>query len=1276
MKRLFTLPFFLFLFFTSAFAQLSLQNGTSDYLIDFNSTVTGVNSGSFTGSGFTSNPNSGQLDTDAWATTGLSDGAKNFGISNASGDHARGSNDGGVSTGGIYGFDIGGGNRALGIQPTGSDWTPGTITLKIVNNSSSVINDMDIDYNIFVRNDQNRASSFNFSYSFNNSSFTDATGANYTSPQSSGGTVWIANSRNVQLSNLSLNPGDDFYIRWSGSDAGGSGSRDEFALDDIAIMAAGSSSSCTQPTAQATNLNFGTITSNSIQATFSASSADKFLVVQSTNPSLGAAPTDGVIYTAGNPLGTGEVLQFSNSTSINALALASNTTYYYSIFAANDNCSGGPDYLSTNPLTGSAATTSGGSNYYDGIGSETCADLKTALYNLIDGHTSVSYNSLWTHYQTTDDHLNDAGTEVIVWDMYSDNPNGPENEFTFVAEQCGSYTGEGSCYNREHTFPKSWWGGSTSTPQYTDLFTVLPADGWINGVRNNNPYGEVQSGTESQITNNGSALGSSSITIPGYSGSVFEPIDEYKGDLARGYFYMATRYENVIAGWENNNTESDAVMNGTSYPVYEQWMIDMLISWHNSDPVDTKEIERNEAVFGIQGNRNPFIDHPEYVGLIWSNCGGGGDTEAPTNPTNLMASNTTETSTNLSWTISNDNIGVAGYYIYQDGINVLISNGTGTSADITGLNSSTTYNFYVTAFDAAGNESTASNSINVTTNTATDTEAPTTPSALAASNTTETSTDLNWNPSSDNIAVAGYNIYQDATLVATASNNSSTINGLTESTTYNFYVTAFDAAGNESTASNSINVTTNTATDTEAPTTPSALAASNTTETSTDLNWNPSSDNIAVVGYNIYQDAALIATASNNSSTINGLTESTTYNFYVTAFDAAGNESIASNSINVTTNTATDTEAPTNPTALTASNTSETSTDLNWNTSSDNIAVVGYNIYQDAALVATASNNSSTINGLTESTTYNFYVTAFDAAGNESTASNSINVTTATSNSGPTVLHEGYFESGWDGWQDGGSDCARYSGANSYEGSYSIRIRDNSGTSSAMTSPSFDLSNHNNVDITFSFMAKSMESNEDFWLRYFDGNSWQTVATYSRGNEFNNNTFYTMNVVLNSNDYNFPTNAQFRFQCDASANNDKIFVDAVIITADVSPSNLTRPGSNAITQVEAVSDNDVAAELEMELELELETEKVFENKSITIYPNPTSNFLNVNLQSFTPELSQMTIVNTMGQVVRNINNNLSDKIIQIDVSSLSKGIYFLRVVDNNDELQTLRFYVH
>ena len=259
-------------------------------------------------------------------------------------------------------------------------------------------------------------------------------------------------------------------------------------------------------------------------------------------------------------------------------------------------------------------------NYYASIGSETCEVLKTSLFNLIDNHTVVSYGSLWTHYQVTDDHLNDSGNEVIVWDMYSDNPDGMENEFSFVVEQCGNFQQEGDCYNREHTFPRSWWGGSTTEPQYSDIFTVVPTDGWVNGLRNNNPYGEVQSGTETHTTNNGSTLGSSSVTIPGYSGSVFEPIDAYKGDLARGFFYMATRYEDEIASWENSTAESDAVLDGTSYAVFEPWMLNLLMDWHKNDPVDQKEIDRNEAIFTIQGNRNPFIDHPEFAGEIWDGC--------------------------------------------------------------------------------------------------------------------------------------------------------------------------------------------------------------------------------------------------------------------------------------------------------------------------------------------------------------------------------------------------------------------------------------------------------------------------------------------------------------------------------------------------------------------------------------------------------------------------------------------------------------------------------
>ena len=1178
MKQYIILALF-FLFVGEVDAQLSLQDGTSNYLIDFDATVSGVSSGSFTGAGFTNSPTNGQLDADAWAVTGWSDGAKAFGISNTTGDHARGTSTGGVSTGGFYGFDVGGGNRALGIQPTGSDWTPGTLTLKIDNNSTSVINEMHVDYTVYVRNDQNRASTFNFSISYNNSSYSNVSTGAHTTPQASGGTAWVANNKNIQLSGLQIDPGTSFYIRWAGSDAGGSGSRDELALDDIAIMAAGSTVNCTEPIAQASNLNFGTITSNSIQASFSGGTADKYLIVQSTSASLGGSPLDGVTYSTGNSIGSGEVIQYNNNTTINSLGLTENTTYYYFLFASNDNCSGGPDYLAVNPLSGSATTLqNGNSNYYASIGSETCENLKTALFNLIDGHTSVSYGSLWTHYQTTDDHLNDAGNEVIVWDMYSDNPSGAENEFTFVSEQCGTYQSEGDCYNREHTFPKSWWGGTTSPPQYTDIFTVVPADGWINGIRSNNPYGEVQSGTETQITANGCRLGSSSTNIPGYSGSVFEPRDDYKGDLARGYFYMATRYQNVIATWENSTTESSVVLDGTSYTVFEPWMVNLLTVWHNNDPVDQKEIDRNEAIYAIQGNRNPYIDHPEYVAAIWSGCDGS-DTEAPSVPANLVASNVTQTSAALNWTASNDNIGVTGYKIYQDGVNVL-----------------------------------------------------------------------------------------------TVSSNSTTVNGLSGGITYAFTVSAIDAAGNESTTSNSVNVTTPN-TDTTPPSAPSVLVASNTTETSTDLSWDASTDNVGVTGYKIYQDGVNVLTVSSISSTVNGLSGGITYAFTVSALDAAGNESTTSNSVNVTTPNI-DTTPPSAPSVLVASNTTVTSTDLNWNVSTDDVAVTGYNIYQDGSVITTSSGVSTTINGLIGGTTYSFYVTAFDAAGNESNASNSVNVTTNTTSS-EVVIHEGYFESGWDGWQDGGSDCARYSGSNSAEGDFSIRIRDNSNTSSAMTSPSFDISGYSTIDIDFSFYPKSMENNEDFWVRYYDGNNWQTIATFTRGVDFNNNVFYATKVVISSSNYNFPSNAKFRFQCDASGNNDHIYIDEVVIIADVN-------AASAFQDSETLLVNDIDIQILEGIEnssptvidrVHVEIED-FSSAPISVYPNPASDLINIDLRSMDSDISQMKIFDVMGREVMNIISADGGGVIQQDISLLKNGLYLLRIVDSNKKIKIVKFYVN
>ncbi|MEP1551812.1 endonuclease, partial [Paraglaciecola sp.] len=175
--------------------------------------------------------------------------------------------------------------------------------------------------------------------------------------------------------------------------------------------------------------------------------------------------------------------------------------------------------------------------------------------------------------------------------------------------------GEGDCYNREHSFPRSWFGGAIS-PMNTDIHHIFATDGYVNSKRSSYPYGEVSSTT--YTSSNGSKLGTGSSSL-GYTGTVFEPIDEFKGDLARAYFYMATRYQSDIDGWDSNSTYADAVLDGSSDQVYEDWFLDMLKDWHNQDPVSPKELNRNEAVYSHQGNRNPFVDYPSFVAEIWGN---------------------------------------------------------------------------------------------------------------------------------------------------------------------------------------------------------------------------------------------------------------------------------------------------------------------------------------------------------------------------------------------------------------------------------------------------------------------------------------------------------------------------------------------------------------------------------------------------------------------------------------------------------------------------------
>jgi len=234
--------------------------------------------------------------------------------------------------------------------------------------------------------------------------------------------------------------------------------------------------------------------------------------------------------------------------------------------------------------------------YYTAAAGKSEAALKTALSGIVETHTERTYANLWTDMQTTD-----KRADGKVWDIYSNATN-----YTFITNQCGNYSLEGDCYNREHSFPKSWF--NDATPMYTDLFHLYPSDGKVNGMRSNYPFGEV--GTVSYSSkNNYCRLGNCSFT--GYSGVVFEPADELKGDFARTYFYMVTAYDDKVASWVSDQ------LAGNQYPALTAWSVSLFLKWNSQDPVSTKEIDRNNAVYDIQHNRNPFIDHPELAEYIW-----------------------------------------------------------------------------------------------------------------------------------------------------------------------------------------------------------------------------------------------------------------------------------------------------------------------------------------------------------------------------------------------------------------------------------------------------------------------------------------------------------------------------------------------------------------------------------------------------------------------------------------------------------------------------------
>ncbi len=289
-----------------------------------------------------------------------------------------------------------------------------------------------------------------------------------------------------------------------------------------------------------------------------------------------------------------------------------------------------------------SATAQPAGGYYDNAnGVQGGAALKTAFFNIIKNPNVVSYDGLKDAYRTTD-----KRPDGKVWDMYSDVPGGtPPYLFTFGTDECGNYNSEADCYNREHSMPASWF--NDGRPMYSDLFHVYPTDGYVNNRRGNYPFGEV--GISSWTSMNGSKVGQN--TFGSYTATVFEPIDEYKGDFARSYFYMVTAYEDKVSGWNSPQ------LAGNSYPAFSTWSKDMLLEWHRMDPVSQKEIDRNNAVETFQDNRNPYIDFPNLPEYVWGDkmsetfyLSGDHQPEEPLNaPVATEATNITTNSFTANW---------------------------------------------------------------------------------------------------------------------------------------------------------------------------------------------------------------------------------------------------------------------------------------------------------------------------------------------------------------------------------------------------------------------------------------------------------------------------------------------------------------------------------------------------------------------------------------------------------------------------------------------------